>query len=67
MPIPRTMPEALEDAARTRAGFVFVSSGAERFVSYADLRCRAIQVAAGLRDAGLRRGDLAAIVLSDAE
>ncbi|MBI3403113.1 MAG: fatty acyl-AMP ligase [Acidobacteria bacterium] len=61
------MPEALNDAARTRAGFVFVSGGTERFVSYSDLRCRAIQVAAGLRDAGLRRGDLLAIVLADAE
>ncbi|MBZ5557909.1 MAG: fatty acyl-AMP ligase [Acidobacteriia bacterium] len=61
------MPEALEQAARTRAGFVFVSAGAERIVSYADLRCRAIQVAAALRAAGLRRGDLVAIVLADAE
>ena len=67
MPTPRTMPEALEQAARTRAGFVFVSAGAERIVSYADLRCRAIQVAAALRAAGLRRGDLVAIVLADAE
>jgi len=67
MPTPRTMPEALEEAARTSAGFTFVSGRAESFVSYAELRCRAVQVAGSLRDAGLRRGDLVAIVLADAE
>lgn len=61
------MPEALADAARTSAGFVFMSSGLETFVSYADLQRRAYQVAASLRDSGLRRGDLVAIVLPAAE
>jgi fatty-acyl-CoA synthase len=60
------MPEALEEAARTSAGFTFVSGREETFVSYADLRCRAIQVAGALREAGFRRGDLVAIVLADA-
>ncbi len=66
MPTPRTMPEALEEAARTSVGFTFVSGRDETFVSYAEMRCRAIQVAGALREAGFQRGDLVAIVLADA-
>ncbi|MBI3493664.1 MAG: fatty acyl-AMP ligase, partial [Acidobacteria bacterium] len=61
------MPEAIEEAARNGAGFFFVSPDGETFCSYAELRHSALRVASALRDAGLRRGDLVAIVLSDAD
>jgi fatty-acyl-CoA synthase len=64
----RTLPQALADAARAGAGYWFVSSGeAETFRPYEELQRNAWRVSRSLRDAGLRRGDLVAIVLPDAE
>ncbi len=63
----RTLPEALLQGARTDAGYVFVAGDAERRRSFADLHDAAMRAAAGLRAAGLRRGDLVALVLPDAE
>jgi fatty-acyl-CoA synthase len=63
----RTLPEALHHAARTDTGYCFVSAGAETRRSFADVREASLRVARALREAGLRRGDLVAIVLSDAE
>jgi len=63
----RTLPEALADAARADAGYVFVSGETDTTRSYADLRIASLSVARSLRDAGIRRGDLVALVLSDAE
>jgi fatty-acyl-CoA synthase len=63
----RTLPEALAQGARADAGYCFLSGGAERWHSYADLQSAAFRVAASLRAAGLRRGDLVGLVLADAE
>jgi fatty-acyl-CoA synthase len=63
----RTLPEALARAARTSAGFCFVSADTDRWRSYADIRQSAMRVARSLREAGLRRGDLVALVLPDGE
>jgi fatty-acyl-CoA synthase len=63
----RTLPEALADAAETGAGYCFVSPAGDVRRSYAEIRTASLGVARSLRDAGLRRGDLVGIVLSDAE
>jgi acyl-CoA synthetase (AMP-forming)/AMP-acid ligase II len=63
----RTLPEALADAARTGAGYCFVSGAEETWRSYAEIRRSALGVARALIDAGLRRGDLVAIILADPE
>src|SRR5262249_51625199 len=63
----RTLPEALADAARSEAGICFQSGDAETWSSYSHIRRRSLQVARALRDAGLRRGDLVALVLPDGE
>jgi fatty-acyl-CoA synthase len=64
---PRTLPEALARAAQTETGLTFVNAGAETRRSYAELRSQSLSVARSLRAAGLRRGDLVALVLPDAE
>jgi fatty-acyl-CoA synthase len=71
----RTLPEALAEAARADAGYLFVSAdgggapdaASGTYRSYADMQRLSWQVARALRDAGVRRGDLVAIVLADAE
>jgi fatty-acyl-CoA synthase len=63
----RTLPEALAAAAGTGAGVTFLTDGGETRRSYADLRRASLSVARALAEAGLRRGDLVAIILSDAE
>jgi fatty-acyl-CoA synthase len=67
MPNPRTLPDALAHAARADAGYWFISGGAENYRSYADVRTSSCRVARSLLEAGLRREDLVAIVLPDAE
>ena len=64
---PRTIPEALCDAARTDEGYTFVVGHVETRRSYAELQDRGRRVARALRDAGLRRGDLVGLVIADAE
>jgi fatty-acyl-CoA synthase len=63
----RTLPEALAQGARTDAGYCFAGSDGDRRRSFAELQQAAWRVAASLRAAGLRRGDLVALVLPDAE
>ncbi len=63
----RTLPEALAQAARADAGYCFVSPDADTWRSYADVRVESLRVARALREVGLRRGDLVALVLPDAE
>jgi fatty-acyl-CoA synthase len=63
----RTLPEALAFAAGTDAGYCFAAGDAERRVSFAALQHAALRIAASLRSSGLRRGDLVAIVVPDAE
>jgi len=63
----RTLPDALADAARGAAGYCFVSGDVETWRSYAEMHERALGVACRLLEAGLRRGDLVAIAVADAE
>ncbi len=71
----RTLPQALAEAARVGSGYTFVhpsgGSGSvaptETFRSYADIYLEALRIARSLREAGLRRGDLVALVIPDAE
>ena len=64
---PRTLPEALARAAQTEIGLTFVNAGVETRRSYAGLWSQSLSIARSLRAAGLRRGDLVALVLPDAE
>ena len=67
---PRTLPEALRDAAAGEHGCLFLAGGAEsRAVhrTYAELRQASMGVAAALRRAGLQRGDLVGLAIGDAE
>ena len=63
----RTLPEALAEAARGDEGYVFAMNGAEVRRSYPQLREASLRVARALRELGLRRGDLVALVIGDAE
>jgi fatty-acyl-CoA synthase len=63
----RTLPEALADAARADTGYCFVSAGSDRRRSFAEIRDASLRVARALRDAGLDRGDVAALVIPDSE
>lgn len=63
----RTLRAALEAAAGGDAGYTFLNSGAAIFRPYADIVVAAGGVARALLDAGLRRGEVVAVVLADAE
>jgi fatty-acyl-CoA synthase len=66
MAIPRTLPEALAQAANAGGGYCFIADGVDRHRSYADMRLASFRIARSLRASGLRRGDLVALVLGDA-
>ena len=63
----KTIPDALADAARLPAGITFLHRDRETTRSYAELRAASLGVAHALAAAGLRRGDLVAIVIADSE
>ena len=63
----RTLPQALEQAAQSSEGYTFVVDGRECRCTYAELQQSAFRVARALQDAGLKRGDLVALVVPDAE
>ena len=63
----RTLPEALDEAAGSAAGYTFIGEGGGRTRSFAEIRQSAHRVAGGLLAAGLERGDVVALVISDAE
>ena len=63
----RTLPAALAAAARGDAGYIFLAPGGETRRSYADVYEASLGVACALRALGLRRGDLVALVIGDAE
>src|SRR4030095_10750854 len=65
MRAPRTLVDALEEAARDDTGFWFVDGVSETFRSYAALLKESRRIAAALLAAGLRRGDLVALILPD--
>src|SRR6476620_7581630 len=64
---PRTLPQALDQAAQSGQGYTFVADGRERPCTYAELQQSAFRIARALLDAGLKRGDLVALVVHDAE
>jgi acyl-CoA synthetase (AMP-forming)/AMP-acid ligase II len=64
---PRTLSQALEQAAQSGEGYTFVIDGRERRCAYAEFQQSAFRVARALRDAGLKRGALVALVVPDAE
>jgi fatty-acyl-CoA synthase len=63
----RTLPEALDDAARSPCGYVFIEEGAERHRAYSTIRDVSLRCACALRMAGVRPGDLVAIAIEQAE
>ena len=63
----RTLARALADAARLPHGMTFLDRGQATRRTYADLEATSRGVARALTRAGLRRGDLAAIMLPDPE
>ena len=63
----RTLPDALNDAAKTGEGFVFVDGATERRVWYAEIAERSRSVARSLLTMGLTRADLVAVIVADAE
>jgi fatty-acyl-CoA synthase len=67
MPGVRTLPEALAEAARGPAGYIFVASGRETRRSYAEIYETSRRVSGALRALGLGKGDLVALVVGDAE
>ena len=68
MGVPCTLPEALAAAASRPHGYRFVGArGVEYSRSYADMYASALRVAGSLTALGLRRGDLVAIIVGDAE
>ena len=64
----RTLPQALSDAAAGGHGCRFLTAGGGGVHrSYAELRAASIGAARSLRHAGLKRGDLVALAIGDAE
>jgi fatty-acyl-CoA synthase len=63
----RTLPEALSQAARADAGYCFVAAETDTWRSYADMYGASLRAAGALREAGLRPGDLVALILPDTE
>jgi acyl-CoA synthetase (AMP-forming)/AMP-acid ligase II len=67
MASPRTLHQAFDEAAATPSGYCFAAGDSEQWRPYSELRDGSLQLARSLREAGLRRGDLVALVLPDAE
>lgn len=63
----RTLREALSDAARSGEGYTFVAGSHDVRRSYGEIERMSLRVARSLREAGLRRHDLAALAIGDAE
>jgi fatty-acyl-CoA synthase len=63
----RTLPGALAEAARSDRGYIFVDSHKETRRSYAAVYEASLRVARALRELGLGRGDVVALVIADSE
>jgi acyl-CoA synthetase (AMP-forming)/AMP-acid ligase II/NAD(P)-dependent dehydrogenase (short-subunit alcohol dehydrogenase family) len=64
---PKTLSEALERAARTSHGVVYLADdGSARRESYAELRRRALSILGGLHRAGVKAGDILLLDSGDA-
>jgi acyl-CoA synthetase (AMP-forming)/AMP-acid ligase II len=61
----RTLIEALDRAAQSDAGYVFAGAQGDCHRPYAAIQASAFRVAGALRDAGVKRGDLVALIISD--
>jgi fatty-acyl-CoA synthase len=62
---PRTLSDALADAAASGHGYIFAGPRTETFCSYRDIYDRAARLAAALQSLGLAEGDLVALILDD--
>ena len=67
MPTAKTLADALDEGARSAAGYTFLDDRGARTRSYAEIGIAARRLAAGLRAAGLRQGDVVALIINDAE
>jgi fatty-acyl-CoA synthase len=63
----RTLPEALARAAETDEGVVFLAPDGERRQTYAAIQESSYRVARSLLESGLKRGDVVALVINEAE
>ena len=63
----RTLPEALAAAAQSREGYVFAVRDSETRRSYAEMFDASQRAASAFRTTGLRRGDLVALIVDEAE
>ncbi len=63
----RTLPEALDLAARSGESYAFLVDGVEHRRSYAEIQRQAFGVAAALGQRGLGRGDVVGLAMEDAE
>jgi fatty-acyl-CoA synthase len=63
----RTLPDALDDAARSDCGYIFLEGGVERPRPYSAIREASIRCACALRAAGVARRDLVALAIDEPE
>jgi fatty-acyl-CoA synthase len=64
---PRTLPEALAEAAAGQEGYVFAAGHVERWRSYAAIHDGSVRAAAALQQLPLLRGELVALAVDDPE
>src|SRR5262244_4242564 len=63
-PASRTLPDLLDELAARQPEHEFIVGGGER-LSYAETRARARRLARGLRDLGVRRGEMVALLMNN--
>jgi fatty-acyl-CoA synthase len=63
-PASRTLPDLLDELAARQPDHEFIVGGGER-LSYAETRDRARRLARGLRDLGVRRGEMVALLMNN--
>src|SRR5215468_2554862 len=63
-PASRTLPDLLDELAARQPEHEFIVGGGER-LSYAETRVRARRLARGLRDLGVRRGEMVALLMNN--
>src|SRR5215468_1367179 len=63
-PASRTLPDLLDELAARQPKHEFIVGGGER-LSYAETRARARRLARGLRDLGVRRGEMVALLMNN--
>ena len=63
-PASRTLPDLLDELAVRQPDHEFIVGGGER-LSYAETRARARRLARGLRDLGVKRGEMVALLMNN--